>query len=470
MRMPIRIGRYGAVFALAFALYAAGVHPRVFAAGNDTSRFAQIEALVDLGSTSIERSRFGATIDRVELDGRSYSNKPPLLALVGAAVYAPLAAVTGWRLGDPTTGGRAITVLVLVLVALPAAWCVASFDRLLARHPGLAPRWRAATTVALAAGTLLWSYSGTLNNHVPAAALLVAALAATAGGRPLVAGLACGLAGAIDHLPGFGLAPFLGWAAARAAPAPRRAAVHFAAGVGAGLVAALAANRTVTGSALPAKMLAGAIDLSATAGPELGGVVLPQGAGYPLEVLFGGHGLFLVSPVLVAGAAGLVAAWRRPPFASATLWRALGAGIAVQIVGHALIAGSYGGWAYGFRYLLPIQPLLLVAAPAILGGRGGRWLLAVALLPSVAFAGLGAYHPWPPAFEQATRVDPVAAMVTRPVGANAAALAVELAPDSRCTEALGRRFVAADPAARRRYFAYFFASKGDLETMRRFGP
>jgi hypothetical protein len=111
-----------------------------------------------------------------------------------------------------------------------------------------------------------------------------------------------------------------------------------------------------------------------------------------------------------------------------------------------------------------------VAAPAILGGRGGRWLLAVALLPSVAFAGLGAYHPWPPAYEQATRVDPVAAMVTRPVGANAAALAVELAPGSRCTEALGRRFVAADPAARRRYFAYFFASKGDLETMRRFAP
>ena len=466
MRYPI--GRGAAVFALAFALYAAGVHPRVFSAGNDASRWAQIEALVDHGTTSIERSRFAGTVDRVEVGGRVYSNKPPLLALAGAALYAPLARATGWRLADPSTGARAIAALTILLVALPAAWCVASFDRELARFARLPEGWRSALTAALGAGTLLGVYSGTLNNHVPAAALLFAALAATLAGRPLAAGLACGLAGALDYLPGFGLAPFLGWALVRGAADARRRGARYAAGVAAGLGVALLANVAIIGSVLPPKLLAGAIDRSAQAGPSWGGVVLPQSAAYPLEVLFGAHGLFLVSPVLLVGAAGLWRAARRAPFATGTLWLALALGLALQVAGHALLAGSYGGWSYGFRYLLPIQPLLLFTAPLALEAKAGRAVLAAALAPSILFAALGAYHPWPPAFEQESRRDPVAARVTNPIGGNAAAWLAEHRPGSAWAERLGARYVSRDAERRREYFVYFFGSKGDLETMRRF--
>lgn len=109
------------VFCLALALYAATTHSRVFSAGNDASRWAQVEALVDHGSASIERSRFRGTVDRVLIGGREYSNKPPLLALAGAALYAPLRALTGWRLADPATGGRMIWLLTLLLIGVPAA-------------------------------------------------------------------------------------------------------------------------------------------------------------------------------------------------------------------------------------------------------------------------------------------------------------------------------------------------------------
>ena len=101
-----------AIFVLAAAAYGAGTHAGVFSAGNDASRWAQVEALVDYGTPSIESSRFRATVDRVLLDGREYSNKPPLLAFTAAALYAPLRAVTGWRLADPRSGGRVIRGVV----------------------------------------------------------------------------------------------------------------------------------------------------------------------------------------------------------------------------------------------------------------------------------------------------------------------------------------------------------------------
>lgn len=86
------------VFLLALGLYAATTHRRVFSAGNDASRWAAIESLVDYGTASVERSRFAANIDRIRIGDREYSNKPPLLALAGAAIYAALKLLFGWAL------------------------------------------------------------------------------------------------------------------------------------------------------------------------------------------------------------------------------------------------------------------------------------------------------------------------------------------------------------------------------------
>jgi len=460
--------RFWAIVALCGAGYAAITHGRVFSAGNDASRWAQIEAVVDLGTTSIEGSRFGATVDRVRVDGREFSNKPPFFSLVGAALYAPLARLTGWRLGDPRHAGAMIRLLTWLLVGLPAALTVALFDRTLARAARLGGRSRTVLTVALAAGTLVTSFAGTLNNHVPAAALLLAGFVATLEGEALGAGAACGFAAAVDLLPGFGLAPFLAAILWRDFPDRARALRRFALGLGSGVLAMAAADLYVTGTLLPPKFLPGAVDLAAQFGASAAGVVLPESPLYGLEILFGWHGLFLVSPVLVVGAWGLARASSRPPFGTAFAWRALAAALVAQAVGHALVAGSYGGWSYGFRYLLPIQPLLLLAAPAALEALPARRVLAALLPVSVLFALLGAYHPWPPAFEQEQTRDPVASLVRDPIGGNATGLVCELAPASGLCAGLGRVFVSADPQARRRYLVYFFGSKGDLETMREF--
>jgi hypothetical protein len=387
--------------------------------------------------------------------------------LGGAALYAPLAGLTGWRLGDPRSAGAAIRVLTFLLVGLPAAWTAARFDRELG---AAGAKSRTALTAALAFGTLLFSFGGTLNNHVAAAALLLAATLAAREGRAFASGLACGFAGAVDLLPGYGLAPFLLLALAWAPEGRWRRTARFAGGVVPGVAAAVAANYYVTGTPLPPKLLPGAVDLAAQFGPSVAGVVLPESPWYPLAVLFGWHGLFLVSPVLVVAAWGLARACRHGlPAGEATFfWRALAAGVATQWAGHALLAGSYGGWSYGYRYLLPMAPLLLLAAPAATALPAGRRLLHAALPVSILFAALGAYHPWPPAFEQQATRDPIASRVTNPIGGNAAALCVSRWPRAAPCTWLTARFVDRDPRAARSYFIYFFGSKGDLATMRRF--
>jgi len=461
--------RYWLVLGLAALGFAALTRPVVYLSGNDASRFAQIEALVDYGRPTIEGTTFAWTVDRVEVGSRIYSNKPPLLALVGALLYAPLEAATGWRLGDPATMPMAVFLLIWCLVGLPAAWLVAQFDHELRRFETLGGRWRTVLTASLALGTLVTSFAGTLNNHVPAAALLFAAFAAALGGRAGRCGLLAGLAGAVDILPGFGLAPFLGWIALREGGGDgdrRRRIARIGLGFGAALAVTAAANLFVAGSFLFPRWVVGGKDVAASVGPSVGGALFPHTPLYSFEILFGPHGLFLVSPVLLLGAVGHVLAARRPPFGHRASWVALSVGLLAQYAGHAAVAGSYGGWSYGYRFLIPMQPLLLFAAPVALAFPARRRFFAAMLPFSVSFALLGAYHPWPPGFEGRSPDHPVAGRVRNPIGASLAALCRKEVGSRSICGGLARRFVGSEPELVRRYFLLYFATRRDDAMLR----
>lgn len=461
--------------AATFLLLAALTHGRVFRAGNDASRWAQIEAIVDLGERPIDRSQFAWTIDRVTLDGHSYSNKPPLLSLVGATVYAVVRGATGGRLAEPAARPRLVYLVTLLLVGGSAAWLVAELARALELHTGLDPPRRRLILAAATCGTLVTSFATTLTNHTVAAALLFAAWHAVWRGRGGRAGLWGGLAACVDVVPGAGMLPFLALALRPSGSAALR---RFALAVVGCALLGVAADLAVIGHPLPPKLVPGAVDASTPAGlSSVAGVLLPQGWSYPLAALFGGRGFFSLSPVLLFGAAGLVALARRresdegrvAPAITPASARLLGIAIAVQIAFHVLFAGSFGGWSYGFRYLIPVAPLLLFCAPAAMGGRW-RVAFAAALVPSVVVALLGAYNPWPPVFEQESERHPVAALVRNPVGGNAAAFLEEHLPGSFVAERAGRAWISEDPTLRRRWLAYFFWSKDDEEMLGRFAP
>jgi hypothetical protein len=374
---------------------------------------------------------------------------------VGAALYRVERAVTGWRFA--TDEAAVVRTLVALLVGLPAAWLVSSFFLALGFHRVIPPAVRWLTTLALAAGTLLTSYSVTLNNHVPAATLLFAAVVAGLRGRGAAAGAFCGLALATDIVPGLVFAPVV--FALSESSGGSRAARRCAAGLAGGLLLLALSDFAIVGSVLPPKLVPGRVDTGGDAAANVAGVVLPERLSYPIECLFGGHGLFSVSPVLLFGLAGLLVAVRRDTGIPRRASRLICAGIVFHTVGHLVLAGGYGGWSYGFRYLIPVVPLLLFFAPLALGG--WRTVLFVPVLAiSVLFAALGAYNPWPPAYESHYTRDPVATLVTNPIGANAAAWLDEHSPDSSFALAVGSRFVSRDPALRDRYLRYWRMSRG----------
>lgn len=178
-----------------------------FLSANDRSRWATVAALVDHGTYEIDRmleirDRTGRrrpwqSIDRVQHTGRDgrmhdYSSKPPLLATLVAAVYAPVRAITGMSLIDQPLY---LTRILLALVNLPllAVFLVATWLAL--RSDELKPGWgRLATLVVVCFGTSLLPMSLSLGNHLPAAAAtavaLVAYLARPAVGKAFLAGMA----------------------------------------------------------------------------------------------------------------------------------------------------------------------------------------------------------------------------------------------------------------------------------------
>jgi hypothetical protein len=450
------------VFAATLAFLACLTHDRVFLGGNDASRFAQIEALVDLGQTQIGGSRYAWTVDQVTIDGRNYSNKPPVLSLIGAGIYAVLEHAAG--LSFARHEAATIYVLTLLVIAGSTAALCAGFHGALARgYPATSEAVRLLTTAALAAGTILTSFSTTFNNHTPAAACLFAACCGAWRGSAWRAGAWLALTALIDPAPGLVFAPVLavGLSVAAGPARLKRYAVALALAVG----VFAATNWWICGHALPPKMVRGGMDHSSRFASSVAGVLLPDDPWYPIDCLFGWHGFFSVSPVLLLGAAGLAAAIRgaRPlPRRTAV---AVAIGCAVMIAGHALLAGSYGGWSYGFRYLIPIVPVLLFFAPPVVE-RLGRAVVLPLLTLSILTALVGAYHPWPPGYEQEAGGDPVASIVENPIGGNLAAWWNRGFPGSALGERLGAVFISPDPVERRRYLWLFYASKGDLAGVR----
>jgi len=460
------MSRPAAVFLLALVPIALVTRGAVFLAGNDASRFAHIESLVDHGSASIERSHFSWTVDRAEIGGRIYSNKPPLLAIVGAALYAPLHAL-GYSFREETRG-IVVRLLTILLAGVPTAWLAAEFFRALSLHPGIGDGTRLLVTAALVFGTTLLTFSVTLAGHTVAAALLFAAFHDAARGGAARSGLLAGLAVSIDTVPALGIAPALLFIAARGSG--RRAAVRFVLAFSAAVLVYVAANLATTGSPWPPKLTPGARDWTQAAGASARATQIPPGREtYLVSGLFGWQGFLTTSPVLVFGAAGLLRGARRRLVLHPGDCVAMAVAIGVQVVGRCSFPALAGGWSYGFRYLVPVIPLLMFFAPAALGG----WRTAAfgALLPAaVAVALIGVYNPWPPVRERLAVQNPVIAAVTNPIGANLAAFLEERLPGSRASSWAARTFVSPDPEIQRKYFAYFYATLGDEELCRRYDP
>lgn len=173
------------VIALAMLLAIFGARPYA-GSWNDGSRLAAVESLLDRGTLAIDDSIFvnpelspaghnpyspgdanlqaGGTSDKLSIRGHFHSDKPPVISVVMAAIYAPLRWL-GLAPSPDANPERFIWILTEgTSVAAFGLTLFCMHD--LARRIGLAGWDRAVWFSALAMGTFALAYTRHVNNHI----------------------------------------------------------------------------------------------------------------------------------------------------------------------------------------------------------------------------------------------------------------------------------------------------------------
>lgn len=324
--------------------------------------------------------------------GHIFINKPPGMSLLAAVPYAVIAGVEKLmhRSVDDLFVARVNLWLVTVLSSgvLGALLAVAVYRY--GRRRGVGPPAAFLVALLIGAGTVVVPYSTMLFAQVPSAFFLFLAFMLRED-RPLLAGLAAGMAGACFYF----CIPAAVVLAAFALRHSVRTGVRFILG-GVPVAAMLAVYQWICfGSPFrtPTEMSAGFTDEKLL----FGVMRAPK-----LEALWGitfspYRGLFYACPVLLFAFAGAFLMLRRRIHL-----RDLGASAAITAL-FLLLVSSYswwdGAWAFGPRFLLPIVPML--AVPMLFAAHRARplWVLAGVLSIAINIA--------------ATAVDPMPSQAIR---------------------------------------------------------
>jgi hypothetical protein len=320
------------------------------------------------------------TCDLAQRGGHSYAAKGPALDMWSVPWYLLLRTVHAVP-ANPNAGAgypsamagvplRAVWQIGLWAVVLPAFVLLLLVRRTVERiEPGLGT----AAAVVLGLGTLVFPFSTLLFAHVPAAMLVFAAFSLLFTGatpwRVLAAGACAGLAVSADlpfAVPALALAAY----AALRAPHVRRLALY-GGGLLAGLLPLFAFGIWAFGSPFTLAYEGAAIDPGAGGAEQakVGGLFFTLTSPHPhfaVDMLLSQRGLLTLSPVLVAGAVGIVLLWRRGLRAEAAL---IGALCAVEVAWNAFRPTyelALGGWVPGPRFLIPVLPFLAFALAPVL--------------------------------------------------------------------------------------------------------
>lgn len=431
--------------------------PSPMFSSNDKSRWATVKALVENGTyvigyreypdggnpkvftpTGIVAQPMYRSLDIVlrPLDAADtgkpvkkefYSSKPPLFATALAGEYWVIRKLLGWEIDRDRW--LVIPTILLTVNVIPFAVYLLLIARLIeatgATHFG---RLLAFTTACF--GTFLLTFSGTLNNHLPAAFCVLFAsyplLRAVVESRDMGPSgyLACGFFAALAACLDLPAAAFLaGLGVPLLVARPRNTVLFFLPGAIVPVIGLFACNYAALGQWLPA--------YSEFGGPWYNfegshwakkGTLAAKGIDFATEtkdvyafhLLFGHHGWFSLTPVFLLSVYTLVtlgirsaadlkrmrpsgkgSPWTLPLFASMTL------AVSVVVIGFYVVrTNNYGGFTSGPRWLFWLIPLWVLAVPAaadrLAGSKFGRGLAAVLLGLAVLSVFYPAWNPWRP--------------------------------------------------------------------------
>jgi len=377
---------------------------REVASPNVSSRMDTIQSLVEQHTFCIEQSLRKFEVDVVKIGGRFYSDKPPLLSVLGAGVYFPLHTLLG--LSFAKHAPWLYRILTVILVGLPLSFGLWLLARCLFLA-GLNPKAVATTVFLTGTGTMFLPYAVTFNNHVPAATAITAALycmlraesdSAQASRWLIAAGFAAALAFHLDLAPGgmalLGFGSLAFWREKRL-----RDLFFYTAGAIGPILIYVFLNWLVTRDFIPIYwhpeyyQYEGSVLLSYDA------LKRPYGRtflGQLFHMFFGYRGFFLYSPILLFGLWETVRqVLRSGPYKAHAL-----VALAIPILSacsYAMQTGGMAGGSYGMRWLLPATPLLgffMGLAVDNLATARARNLFRAAAGLSVAIALIGVPRPW----------------------------------------------------------------------------
>lgn len=388
----------------AVGLAAWGVR-HVLAGETVNSRLATVWSLTQHGTWYVDRpldeprNPFEAmTVDKVTVQGRLISSKPPMLPLIMTGEYLLLNRLFSLDLNNPDDLKPILQVMNMTLVVFAYASALLFFTLLL--HMFIDDPWRRVFWVAaMAFCTQVTGYASQLNNHVPAVGMLMPMLYLGIGlsagkleakpWRFIVFGL-CGAFVFTFDLPITIFVALMGFYLLYRHP--RKTLLWTSLGVAGPLLVHFGIMVAVTGSPLPVQMNYDhyLFESSLWRNPMgLDSLNEPK-AVYLFNFTLGRQGVFLLFPILAMGLAGAVFAVLRRDMPGRGYVLGGAAGFILITMYYLLKTHGYGGEAYGFRWYIGAMPVLLLMGASFHERTHPRWLWGLLLL----MAAVSAFSAW----------------------------------------------------------------------------
>lgn len=390
---------------LLLVLIALGATHRSSMSWNDDSRMATIQSLVESGSLIIDHTDFVDTGDKVFINGHFYSEKPPITAAIGAAVYLPL-----YELGIRLHRGTNVAYYLITLLIIGGCWiggAMAFFDSL--RFAGLDSERRLLATFAFALGSLYFTWATTFNNHELAAAALMVGfrfLLRARHGEGLVrnnlaaAGTFLSLSGCADIPTGIFYVVFL--PVILGDPSLRKQVGFYLAPLLLTLVPTVAMNYSIHHSIVPVQIVRSYFDYPGSpwhaSATNLSGMDINTArflGSYAVQTLISDKGFLVYNPFLIIAMWGLAREIRhKGAFFHEAM--AISVGSAGLMFYYWLMTSNFAGWSYSIRWFVPVLPLLLFFLFPFFQDFGvrRRVVFNVVLAASALISCVGAINPW----------------------------------------------------------------------------